>query len=600
MAAITTVRKKRRASILEDQPLSVSHIVSKALFPLGPVHFDAVRSTYALPTCSTAKHNNSKRGMSAPQCCRGLVHDCTAPGLAGGWAGKDDTCDHQRESSYAFSEGRTEQEEVSARRRPSSTTDDSECLARGRGTEGAPRTFECAMPAPSEADVLPSSSTFHCPQQRYQSQSSNTESSRLCRAEPPTPRHSDNANVLHTYRDSGNNYLHRCCIDDEQGKDCGGASSRHQHAHAVSTASVAAMAAAEVQMATAAAATAAADDGTIIGDELGGNGGPFSRAAVEAWDAAETWASALAAATGAVVAGRGQASVEESMKGIIGNEKGGGTMKLCPTTAVEPEHHHRRNPCVTNEKLPVGRGCSNCCRCPFSGNPSAMVGICQSAMHLRDSSILSCGNSSGPGEICQSPVRRRDSAFCSKSKVLMGGDAIQSVGCDRPAMNTTRRSSALACPRYKSTTQIAAMNDNDAVFTARTFDDPRRGKTSSTVVTDPTTVRSVVVVGEAAAVVLARINRGEELWGRRARRAGLAALRTRRTRAGLRKARGAIATEHWKRTLRIRGLRILEARVKRQKGRAAAAAADAESASVIADAFARAHRKHRLVAMLQR
>lgn len=481
--------------------------------------------------------------------------------------------------------------------------------------------FEGGTPAAAADDgdyAVPSGgSTCHCLQQRYQSRSSNNNDDMAKiglpgRPRPPTPPEAGNADdVLHSYRSAVNNdCLHRCCDDDEPGKDWAEAPSRDGHARAASTASVTAMAAAEVEVAAAAAeatpsaAAATADGDTIMGDELGGSGGRLSWAAVEAWEAAETWASALAAATGAVVAGRGRPSVAEAMEGTVGNDKGGGTVELGPTAAGALECHHRRqNRCVMNAERPVERGWSNDCRCSFSGDPGAKIGIRRSTMHRRDS-ILSCDNSSVPGEICQSTVHRRDSVLYNSSKVPIGGAALQSGGCGRPAVNSARRNGASTCSRHEPTARTAARNDDDDVFTARAFDDPRRGKTSPTaVVADPTTARPVVLVGEAAAVVLARINRGEELWVRRARRAGLAALRARRTRAGLRHARGAMAAEYSKNTLRNRGLRVLGAGVKRKKDRAkdaaTAAAADA-AACATADAFTRAHGIHRVVAMLQR
>ncbi|CAM9151673.1 unnamed protein product [Pylaiella littoralis] len=535
--------------------------------------------------------------MPAPRYCHGLVHDCTVPKLESGWAGNDATRDDQRESSYASRKGRREEEGVPARGRRPSTTDDNGCLARRGGRKGGRRTFERAMPAGSAADVLPHVPTCHhcCPPPRYRIQSSDAKMAGgglFGRPRTPTPPEAGNADASHSRRGSVNS-----CIHDEPSEDCwGGASSRDNRAR---TASVAVMAAAEVEMAAAATATAAAD-GTTVGDERCVNGGRLSRAAIEAWEAAETWASVLAAATGAVAAGRVRPGAEETMGGTAGDEKGGGTVGLQPTAVVGLEHHHRRSQCDVNAEPLAERGCSICCCCSLSGDPVAMIGICQSAMGRRVSSVLSCGNSSVPGEVCPSAVHRRDSVLRSSSKALMGNAVLQSVGCGRPAMNATRRSSASStCLRYKPPTRPAARDSGDATFAARALDGPGKG-ISSTVAADPTTARPAFVVGEVAATVLARIHRGEELWSRRARRAGLAALRTSCTRAGLRKARGAMAAEFCKRTLRIRGLRALEARVKRRKDRAEAAAAAAESASTTAHAFARAHRMRKVVAMLQR
>ncbi|CAN0126653.1 unnamed protein product, partial [Hapterophycus canaliculatus] len=105
-----------------------------------------------------------------------------------------------------------------------------------------------------------------------------------------------------------------------------------------------------------------------------------------------------------------------------------------------------------------------------------------------------------------------------------------------------------------------------------------------------------VSLGAAAATVLERIERGERLWSRRARGAGLEALRAHRAGASGRKARDAMAARHCAATLWVRGVRALEARVKRRNVRREAAGA----AATIASVFARACQMRAGLALLKR
>lgn len=410
------------------------------------------------------------------------------------------------------------------------------------------------------------------------------ESSRRCRRRPHTRPEAGSANISHADRRRPcNECAHRGCAGVDAGEHRRGDSSRGGRHESVAAA-VTAAAGATV------AAGGAAPDGVGVGEDLRGGkhldagGGPLSRAAVEAWEAAETWASVVAAATGAVAAGGSLASAESAESSA--REK---AAVLGGTATVESDHHRRRNCCTVEAKERAEDGCSSCCRCAFSRGSAGVLDVYQSTLHRRDS-VLVCGSGSSTSTtegLCHSAVHRRDSVLCSSSKVPMDA-ALNFVGRVPGMGATTMGSSTSTCPPYPPTRSSPGSGE-------RPFDAPGRSKA-------PSAARPVVVAA-AAAIVLGRIDRGEKLWARRARRAGLAALKDHRARAGRQKLRGATAARFYETALKAGGLRALEALVSRRKGRgedAVAAAAAASVAATIAYAFARQQRMRRVAAMLNR
>lgn len=539
--------------------------------------------------------------MSPPHHCHSPLHAGNVPHLAGGRADNDCAHDNLPESGFVLPcrkiLSEEEEEGCLGRGQPPLSAVGNRIVVRAGG--GGHQTHERGTSA--EASIFPGGvpACYCCCSPRWCESSSScakmAESNRRCRRRPRTlPPEAGNANVSHANRRPFNECTHRRCVDVDAREYHRADSSRGGHG-SVAPAAVAAAAGVKV------IAAAAAPDGVGIGEDLrgsknlDGSGGPLSRAAVEAWEAVETWASAVAAATGAVAVGGSLVSAETAESGVGKKAGGAAGLGLGETATIDPGPHRRRNCCAVQAAERVEGGCSSCCRCAFSGGPAGMIDICQSVLHRRDSVL--CGSSSSstsaPGGVCQSAVHRRDSVLCSKSKVQI--DAALRFGGRVPGMAATRGSRTSTFPRY-APTRTSAESDE------RLFDAAGRSKAPSAVSAVPTTVRPVVV-GAAAAIVLGRIDRGEKLWGRRAWRAGLAALKDHRTRAGGQKMRGATAARFHKTALKARGLRALEALAKRKKGRgeaAVAAAAAAAAAAATADAFARAQRMRRVVAMLSR
>jgi len=325
---------------------------------------------------------------------------------------------------------------------------------------------------------------------------------------------------------------------------------------AVGAAVVAVEAGAEGDVCTAATATG----GVRFGSKLG----PSSKAAVEAWEAAETWALAVAATTGAVsVEAAEGVAAGESLSSVEAAEGLGYKDEVLGVAATgEPDQHIRRNCRDVDAPTQTGRGCPSCCRCSISGGPAAMIGVCQSAAHRRDSVLV------GESKVQVDTAHR------------WGG---RGRSCAPPLVD--------ACPRY-DLAQSPPQSD------ARSFVVPSAVLRTST--TGATTTGRPVALGAAAAIVLARIDLGEKSWATRARRAGFAALKAGRERAGRRTVRDTAAARHREASLRIRGLRAWAGRARWKKGRREAAIAAAVVAAEGADAFSRARRLRRVVAMLKR
>ncbi|CAN0063325.1 unnamed protein product, partial [Scytosiphon promiscuus] len=160
---------------------------------------------------------------------------------------------------------------------------------------------------------------------------------------------------------------------------------------------------------SAAPAVTVAAEAAFTGVGSGGSGEPLSQAAVEAWEAAETWATVLAAVTGAVAA-RGEDSTsvgaEES---TAGTRKARGKAHPAGTTVTtrgpDPEHHRRQKIDEVFAEGRAGRGDS----CFLSERNNALAtGFCRNALRRRDS-VLLCSSPPGLGDFCRSAVHRRDS-----------------------------------------------------------------------------------------------------------------------------------------------------------------------------------------------
>lgn len=523
------------------------------------------------------------------------LHAGHIPNLASGRA--DD--DSLPESSFDFSRRRRgceeeEREEFLARgqhHHTSAVCNGFNSAAVGSGGEGGGwwhRTYErgASAEAPVSFGGVPACC---CPARWCESPSSCKRTAEGNRRLLRRREAGDTMNVLHANRRSCDEcaHAHRCCITADAREHHGRDTSRGGHG----SVTAAAAAAAGVK-ATAARAPDGVGDGEDLagGKCLAGSGGPLSLAAVEAWEAAETWASAVAAATGAVAAGGSLSSVETE-EGSVGREREGGAAGLGETSIVECDPGRRQSCCAAEaeEGVGVGVGCSSCCRCSHSGGAAGVLDICKSAVHRRDS-VLAHGSAGGTGGLCRSVFHRRDSVLCSNSssKVPTGADLHHVARV--PVVAATRGSTAPACPPRYIPTRAPAGSDE------RSFDAPGRNKGG------PSAARPVVA-GAAAAIVLRRIDRGDDLWGRRARRAGLEALKGNRARVGRQTTRGATATRFYETALKARGLRALGALASRKRGRgeaAIAAVAAAMAAATAADAFVRAQSLRRVVAMLKR
>lgn len=322
----------------------------------------------------------------------------------------------------------------------------------------------------------------------------------------------------------------------------------------------------------------------------------MSRAAVEAWEAAETWATVLAAATGAVAAtGEGDSTSNQSSESIAGTRRAGGTVRGMahpPVTTARIEATGANDHCGQSLDEDhaggrAGRGDS----CFFSERYSAgTMGICRSALHRRDS-VLQCSTPPGLGDFCESAVHRRDAVLCGSSSSKIA-PRLFGCGCPTAAHSYTseiHRHTPVPTPEEKDGAAAAAR------WKLGSSDTGRGRKVPSETVGHPTAFPPVVVVGAAAITVLARIERGDRLWRRRARSAGFAALRAHRTRERERKARNAIAARHCTAALWVRGMKAFGARVKRKEARRVAAAA----AATTGGAYARAWKMRTGLAMLK-
>lgn len=323
---------------------------------------------------------------------------------------------------------------------------------------------------------------------------------------------------------------HRGCIDD--GPGCCREACR---------ADATAVSIARAVPATPVVATEAAK-ATVAPDSSDGNTNRIvSRAAVEAWTAAETWASVMAAATEGVATGREWISAETETFGQ-------GTH---PATS-EPTETHRR---------PLGEnGC-----------------------------VLSLPTSHVAGGVWESVVHRRNSVVHSSP---IPGEATRVAGRCRRAGRAPSR-----LPRDEATNVSRNLRLrrrwSEGLFEV--------GKTGAVETFVPA---STISRSSAAVIVLERIKHGEQWCKRRAMRMGLISLRAHRLQAARWREAKATAFMHCKRRRERFGLRGMRARVEWREQRGEEPTAEVVAATVAvaatADDFTRMRRIRVVVVMLRR
>lgn len=296
------------------------------------------------------------------------------------------------------------------------------------------------------------------------------------------------------------------------------------------------------------------------------SGGGVSRAAVEAWEAAESWACTMAAATAAVSRG-GIGGVD-----VIAQMQNGAKEE----TARQAEEVARRaretaRPGIVRSK--AGRrqhgdydGGGGCCCCSHLSGVAALDGaVCRSAIHKRDSIL-----------------------YTSARKSV----ARESVECCEPVDEVPPR--------------LPLLEPNDSAHAPLAV--PKRAPWSEGSLEDYRTARvcrdnhdEMVAVSAAAAVVLVRIERGEEAWRRRSLRVAIEKLRDQRVRACRWTGVEAEAAKVCDKVRVARGLRGMEAWTRRARnGDEAGVLAAAAAAAAVADSFVRKRWMRRLMSMLRR
>lgn len=272
-----------------------------------------------------------------------------------------------------------------------------------------------------------------------------------------------------------------------------------------------------------------------------------SRAAAEAWAAAETWAWTMAAATGAAATGGRQVSAKTKIVGV----------EIKAATLGATESGLRRD--VSNAEGRYDKGCG----CSVSSK-SVAGGICRSDVHKLDSVLYS-------------------------SPIPQGGHGTLRHFVDRAPSKLPQRN--------------LTGNSSKGILRTRRREDSFEADARAwqgTVVLDP-----LVPVGAAAAIVLGRIERGEQAWRRRAQRMGLVSFRAHRLWVGRRRKLHAMAMNHCEIVRMGQFLRSLKARIRRKDNpektaAAALAAAAAAAAASTADKVFWARRMRRVIFTLRR
>ena len=265
-----------------------------------------------------------------------------------------------------------------------------------------------------------------------------------------------------------------------------------------------------------------------------------SRAAVEAWAAAETWASTLAVATGAVVSGGRQvAAATDNVEGMHS-----GVFE----EVVEPGRQRCDDADVVD-----GPGMGGCLCFSWSGNCCASGRVCQRRTAVQRHDRMHRGSSP-----------RREVAHGSCHHPV--GGSLSTFPRDAPSRVLSH-----------------------ALLAESSFDEYRGASVDGGV------SRPRGLHGAAAAIVLWRIDRGEQCWRRQAMRVGLVAFRAHCLQASRGKQRDATAMKHWEKARKMRGFRRMETVVRREDQRREAA-----NAVAAADVLARARRIRKVLVMLRR
>lgn len=292
--------------------------------------------------------------------------------------------------------------------------------------------------------------------------------------------------------------------------------------------------------------------------------GRISRAAVEAWEAAETWAWTMAAVTGKVAHdGVGVHVSSRTQNGVNGERGRAAEVQRARKTArprivggkAGRRQHHGYDCCCSR----LSGGCLN-------------DGVCRSAIHKRDSILYTSSRNSVVGERVK----------CC--------DRVDEVPLRLASLKPNDSAQAPEVPR--APWSEGSLEDCRVVRVFREDHD------------------AMVAVGAAAAVVLLRIERGEQAWRKRSLRVAMIKFRDNRGRACRWREREAEAARVCDKVRVVRGLRGMEVWLRRARGgdeasviaaaAAAAAAATVAAAAAVADSFVRKRRIRRLMSMLRR
>lgn len=282
--------------------------------------------------------------------------------------------------------------------------------------------------------------------------------------------------------------------------------------------------------------------------------GSASQAAVEAWAAAETWAWTMATVTGAVAGGGGQVGAETM--------SAGGEKARAPAFQEKWERRGKRF-AVADGKDWGENGYYYRCSCCLFWEDAETRGRCRKVAH------------------------RRDSVLC-RSAALPGG--VEARTCCCAVDEVLRRQSYLEA-------------DGGTSSSERGVRKPYGEAPSWTCHNISFLELGVFSVESAAAVVLGRLELGEQTWRTHRLRIGLARLGVRRLTASRWKDVNGKAVKHYERVRMVLGFQRMAARTLRGKelGETAGAAATAATPAVlVADASFRAWRMRRAVALLGR
>lgn len=300
--------------------------------------------------------------------------------------------------------------------------------------------------------------------------------------------------------------------------------------------------------------------------DAGGNVGNVSRAAVEAWTAAEAWAFTIASATSATVATTGaaiDAIVEGGASGRTETTAKGGTLELaepreCFFISGRDQNNNRCSCEVVDCRLvdrrlltptvvsPTTEGCAD--------NPAATV--------------YNDGTAPFPTTMAS-----------TESGVHAAVDARSKLPRPRPPPPLYVHKNSQATGRKRTPFNSAGYSRSflEAGWVAQFV--PLRG---------------------AAAVVLQRIEHGEKVWRRHAMWTGMAMIRAHYLWVRELRAMENVAVNHHGRVCLGRGLRSMKARMEWVGRRRGAVSATAAAASAMADTFYRARRFRRGMIMIRR